>query len=74
MKASEMLESKEYSNLSPETRTMLLLKYNSNLYTAIYEEVEERNYLKAEKEFWKAQQKQFEAFRKANKRKLREIY
>lgn len=74
IKAKNMLECKEYSNLPPETRTMLDIKYNSAFYTSLFEEVEEQNYIKAEAEFLARQQKQFEAFRKANKRRLRQIY
>lgn len=69
-----MLEHSDYSRLSPETRSMLLMKYNSNLYTAVYEEVEEKNYIKAEKELISFQQKQLEAFRRAKRRKSKQFY
>lgn len=73
-KKQQMLEYKEYANMKPETRTMLLLKYNSNLYQDIYAEVMDRHYFRDQQKFLSYQRNQFNAFWKAKKKELKQLY
>lgn len=57
-------EKKQFSNMRPETREILLMKYYSNMFENVYQSNE--FWKKKRREFLKRQEKRFQATRERN--------